>query len=796
MTDWMHVLRLLRPAPHAFVLSSAFYLVFASPTQAQYYTDTGNPANPPWSAIKPTLNDGTADPGPVSGSVINVNNALTEAGLYGDRPISAGPLRIHIPCNTSTKGLTNFTRWYQTDGNTQVFRLFVNDENTANSRVGAARSEAFTETNWNATDNLTYEWSGHYTIAHRQQGAAIFQVKNTDNDWAVQLNLLGNGALVVNNRRNASDVTVKNPDGTIKNFDGQGFDVRIQDDGYNYKVWIDGDLLADNFYARPTGGTQFRWGIYLGSTILNPPSDYSLITVSGAEVLTWTGDIGTPITIVTKANNNAQDLSVGDSWAPGTAPGLYEIAQWNSSVNSNNCNTTLKIDQVWSGIKITSPATAVTLSGTSTLGLDRSGVDMSAAWRNLVVNCPVELRETAPWNISARTSATFNNSLSGYGGMTLGGSGTVVLTGANTFTGPIAINNGTLRLGNGGTTGSLSPDSTITVGSGATFQIHQSDNVAQGTHFSSAAIVGAGGLRKSGTGKLTLTAANAYTGPTTISAGTLEAANGNALAATTVTVDTAATLAIASGSTMRSPAVIVDGGTLSAQAVAVNNTTGITSLAINAGTLAGSPTVTIGAGGEMSLAQDARVAVAVGGLAMDETGAGGRLDLGAGQVTIAAGGITAADVRAYIIAGRNNGAWNGTTGIMSSTAASSGGTRAVGYVVAGDGSATVTYSAAGDVDLSGQVNVFDLVSINSSGKYGTGTSAVWSQGDFNYDSVTDVFDLVGINTAAVYGQGNYFPAAPTAGSLGGPAAVPEPTSWLLVASGLAGLAVARRRRAA
>ncbi len=88
------------------------------------------------------------------------------------------------------------------------------------------------------------------------------------------------------------------------------------------------------------------------------------------------------------------------------------------------------------------------------------------------------------------------------------------------------------------------------------------------------------------------------------------------------------------------------------------------------------------------------------------------------------------------------------------------------------------------------------MSINSSGKYGTGTSAVWSQGDFNYDSVTDVFDLVGINTAAVYGQGNYFPAAPTAGSLGGPAAVPEPTSWLLVASGLAGLAVARRRRAA
>ncbi|MFM1902730.1 MAG: hypothetical protein RLZZ440_630, partial [Planctomycetota bacterium] len=309
-------------------------------------------------------------------------------------------------------------------------------------------------------------------------------------------------------------------------------------------------------------------------------------------------------------------------------------------------------------------------------------------------------------------------------------------------------------------------------------------------------IAAATSVTKIGAGTVVFDAANAYDGPTTISAGTLEAANANALAATAVTVDTAATLAIASGTTMRSPAVIVDGGTLSAQAVAVNNTTGITSLAINAGTIANSPTVTIGAGGEMSLVQDARVTVAVGGLAVEQTTGGGRLDLGAGQVTIAAGGITAADLRADIIAGRNNGAWNGTTGITSSTAASSGGTRAVGYVVSGDGSAQVSYSAAGDVDLSGQVNVFDLVSINSSGKYGTGGSAVWSQGDFNYDGVTNVFDLVGLNTAAVYGQGTYCPAGPTAGSFGSPAAVPEPTSWLLVAAGLAGLAAARRRRAA
>ena len=307
----------------------------------------------------------------------------------------------------------------------------------------------------------------------------------------------------------------------------------------------------------------------------------------------------------------------------------------------------------------------------------------------------------------------------------------------------------------------------------------------------SAPIAGSAGLVKTGPGSLVLSGTNTLSGSATISAGTLQVAAAAGLAAADVTVDTGATLAVASGTTMKSPSVIVDGGTLSAAALAVNNTTGIRALAINAGGIAGSPLVTIGAGGEMSLVQDARVTVAVGGLSVDQAGGGGRLDLGAGQVSIAAGGISAADLRADIIAGRNGGAWNGTTGITSSAAASAGGTRAVGYLVAGSGAATVSFAAPGDTNLNGSVDVFDLVSINSSGKYGTGAAAVWGQGDFNYDGVTNVFDLVSINSAGAYGQGTYFPAAPsTAGSMGSPAAVPEPTALLL--PGFVAIAMVRR----
>ncbi len=304
-------------------------------------------------------------------------------------------------------------------------------------------------------------------------------------------------------------------------------------------------------------------------------------------------------------------------------------------------------------------------------------------------------------------------------------------------------------------------------------------------------IASAGSVTKTGAGTLVFNAANAYGGPTTVAAGTLILASADAVAASSVTVASGAALEIASGIAPRTPAVTVNGGTMNAANLIVDTINGISSLVINGGTVAGLPAVGVTGGGVMRLPSDARLTVAATSLVVDKEVGGGLLDLGAGQMTIAPGGSTNASLRTDLVAGRNGGAWNGTTGITSSAAAASGGTRAVGYVVAADGSARVSFAAPGDVDLSGAVNVFDLVSINSSGRYGTGATSNWSQGDFNYDRVTNVFDLVSVNTAGAYGQGNYFPAAPA--SAGVAAVVPEPSVAALAAAGVAlGWLVVRR----
>ena len=438
-------------------------------TNVVLYTDTGSPTNPPWSEILPTLNVQSPDPGPVYGSLINVNNAVVEVGIYGNRPISVPSQRIHVACNTSTANFANFTRWFQTDGNTHVLRVFVDDENTATPRTGTSlHNEAFMAGGWNYTNNVTYEWTGHYTIAYLRQGYCAFQLKNSDNDWAFQLGMSGSGTLTVNNRY-GTDVLVTNADGTAKNFNGGGFDVRVLDDGKYYQVWIDGVLYSSSSYTRPTGTTTFRWGMYYGANNLNPPADYNLVFVSGPQIKSWPGNLATPTTTVTKANNTTS-LNTGSSWVGDVTPGLYNQAVWDSTVTSAN-TTTLASDQQWAGLKIVNPGGTVTINGSSTLSLDDSGVDLTAATTNFVVNCPVQLTSSSTWGVAAGRTATFNGIIRGYPGFLVSGGGTVILSGSNTFAGTTSIGNlGIINIQHASALGSTSVGTSVSQGASLQLQ--------------------------------------------------------------------------------------------------------------------------------------------------------------------------------------------------------------------------------------------------------------------------------------------------------------------------------------
>ncbi len=106
------------------------------------------------------------------------------------------------------------------------------------------------------------------------------------------------------------------------------------------------------------------------------------------------------------------------------------------------------------------------------------------------------------------TTGTYAGAISGTGAMTKQNTGTLILTGANSYTGGTTISAGTLQ-GN-----STSLQGNIVNNAALVF-----DQAATGTY--AGVISGTGTMTKQNAGTLTLTGANSYSGGTTIGGGTL-----------------------------------------------------------------------------------------------------------------------------------------------------------------------------------------------------------------------------------------------------------------------------------
>ncbi|EDV7961628.1 fibronectin-binding autotransporter adhesin ShdA [Salmonella enterica subsp. enterica] len=300
------------------------------------------------------------------------------------------------------------------------------------------------------------------------------------------------------------------------------------------------------------------------------------------------------------ANDNTNyELSTGLSWYAGAksaraAHGTFTVDAGSTfTVTSELDETTATSD--WNGSKLTK-------QGDGTLILSNTGNDygdteidggiLAAKDAAALGTGDVTIAESATLALS---QGTLDNNVTGEGQIVKSGSDELMVTGDNTYSGGTTISGGTLTADHADSlgTGAVANSGVLQVGEG------ELKNTLSGT----------GSLVKIGTGELTLSGDNTYSGGTTIDDGVLIAANVNALSGgdvdnsgtlmldangafelANITTHTGATTALAAGSTLgASQLTQEDGSTLSIDLGAATDDAVITADSV---TLAGTLNVT------------------------------------------------------------------------------------------------------------------------------------------------------------------------------------------------------------
>ncbi|MCE9612208.1 MAG: autotransporter-associated beta strand repeat-containing protein [Chthoniobacter sp.] len=160
------------------------------------------------------------------------------------------------------------------------------------------------------------------------------------------------------------------------------------------------------------------------------------VTFSSASAVSWTGAGG------------ATWGGTGSNWLGNLAPTPVDTVLFDAN-STANLSTTLDAGFAVAGLKVTTPAGAVSVGGTSTLALGSGGIDLGSAMQNLTVSAPVSFSTNQRWNVAANRVLTVGKSLASTGSLSKQGDGMLTITAAQAYDGATVINGGTLKLQGG-----------------------------------------------------------------------------------------------------------------------------------------------------------------------------------------------------------------------------------------------------------------------------------------------------------------------------------------------------------
>lgn len=632
----------------------------------------------PSSTVSGTLLTGT-------GSAVNNEGGINVTGTA----ISVGGGSIVNNASTSTGGITGDILFGATSG-TQVNTLnsFGASPNGITGNIASAG--AFVVNN---TGDITGNISSDSTLALDNSGSITGNVSAAGNTTANNSGtltgdlssggtlLLDNSGTLTGNVSAVGDTTIDNSgtltgnvtlgagNDTITNTGTLSGNVDMGGGTNTFNASNGADLPSGTLTADAAGLNTLNLGAG-GGTLNIAVTNFDVMNVDGGNAVYWV--LGQPISLSDKINLNSGILEVGNASylgsntivnnaGPVAVNGLYFDGSA-AGTYSGNMSGTGVVYVGFAGTAVT------TFSGTNTYTggtYIQTGTLQVTGGSALADNGDVQIGGGGTLDVAQTetigglfdglvyggtgfvtlsggdliiNNGAFSGAISGSGGIEKIGTGTLTLSGTNTFTGPATVTDGTLVLSGGSaigdttavvvnatstTSGTLQVDTAETIGSlaGNGGSVVLNAGLTTGgdnTDTSYAGVIsGTGSLTKEGTGIFTLTGANTYGGGTTVNNGTLagnttslqgdilvnasgtllfdQAANGtysgDLTGTGTVTKISAGTLTLTGLNTGFGGTTNLNGGTVS---IASENNIGTGTLAFDGGTLQTTDLTTLG----------------------------------------------------------------------------------------------------------------------------------------------------------------------------------------------------------
>ena len=401
--------------------------------------------------------------------------------------------------------------------------------------------------------------SGDVTFATAGNTLTLGNIFTIADDTTVTFNQTGSGHLTLSGQVAGGAVgglLIKSGGGnmTLANNEELGANVQINNGTLNAKASVDSlgygtVTLAGGTLAFSDAGTFGNAITVSADATISHSANVTLsgeisgsgdLIKSGTGVLTLSGDsanysgnIFLNQGVIIAAHNNALGNTTGSTTvASGTTLRIGD----GLALAENLTISGVGINAAYGALKINEGTGSATLTGDITLAAD----SLIGAF-------------------NAGDSLTLSGVISGDFDLTKVGSGTLTLSGANTHSGAVTVSQGTLALSGGS---SIGDSSAVTVSSGATLSLTGDDETigslsgsgavalsyglivgnASSTVFSGViSSTNSSGITKVGSGSLTLSGANTYTGSTIVNAGTLYLENGSAIAdSSAVTINSGA----------------------------------------------------------------------------------------------------------------------------------------------------------------------------------------------------------------------------------------------------------------